>query len=183
MKKTITLSILTFVWTLLLNGQTCDRFFPTTITYDDDFLDLHYDNFSTGNHYKIHHRDPVPGETVNTDLNVIDIKKPIIVIEGYDISFYESCDDIYDHYINYGGLGDNLRANGYDIITFNLSAPMAALQPNALIFANFIEFINENKTGDEELIIMGVSMGGLITRYALTYMEENNIQHQPHIRS
>jgi hypothetical protein len=183
MKKLILQFFLSLFLSNLVQGQNCDRLFETTITYDDDFLDLHYDNFSTGNHYKIHHRDPAPGETVNTDLSVIDIKKPIIVIEGYDIFFQESCDDIYEHYINYrdptrGYLGDNLRANGYDIITYNLAYPMAALQPNALIFANFLQFINENKTGDEELIIMGVSMGGLISRYALTYMEENDIQHQ-----
>ena len=85
---------------------------------------------------------------------------------------------IYENYFNYNGLGDHLRSEGYDIITFNLSAPMAAIQPNALLFANFIEYINNNKAGNEELIILGVSMGGLITRYALTYMEENNMQHQ-----
>jgi hypothetical protein len=173
--KRIILAILALVFTVLIYGQNCDRFFETSITYNNDFLDLHYNNASLGNHFKIFHRT---NESVNTSTSVIDIKKPIIVIEGYDIFFDESCDEIYRHYINYGGLGDNLRANGYDIITFNLSYPMAALQPNALIFANFLEFINENKTGDEELIIMGVSMGGLITRYALTYMEENNIQHQ-----
>lgn len=175
MKKLIALLIFVFILTDLMYGQTCDRYFSTTITYNNDLLDLHYDNASFGNHFKIFHRT---NESVNTNSSVIDIKKPIIVIEGYDIFFQESCDDIYDNYINYAGLGNNLRAKGYDIITFNLSYPMAALQPNALIFTNFIDFINENKTGNEELIVMGVSMGGLITRYALSYMEKYNRQHQ-----
>jgi len=166
---------MTNVLMIFAQNNSCNRFFTTQITYNDDFLDLHYNNTTVGNDYKIFHRT---NENVNTDLNILDIKKPIIVIEGYDIFYTESCQEIYDHYINYDDLGDDLRAEGYDIITFNLSYPMAAIQPNALIFANFIDFINNNKTGNEELIIMGVSMGGLIARYALTYMEEKNMQHQ-----
>lgn len=151
MKKFTIILILIKIPLTFLYGQTCDRYFETTITYDNDSLDLHYDNTSMGNYFKIYHRDPAPGETINTDLSVIDIKKPIIIIEGYDIFFDESCDRIYNHYINYGGLGNNLRADGYDIITYNLSAPMVAIQLNALIFANFIDSINRSKSGEEEL--------------------------------
>jgi hypothetical protein len=71
---------------------------------------------------------------------VIDIKKPIIIIEGYDIFSDEHCKKIYDHYINNEDnnfLGTNLRANAYDIITYNLLQPMVALQLNAIVFANF----------------------------------------------
>lgn len=177
MKKIISVIVFTIVNVLISFAQnsSCDRLFTSQITYNDDFLDLHYNNTTVGNYYKIFHRT---NESVNTSLNIIDVKKPIIIIEGYDIFHTESCQEIYDHYINYDDFGDDLRAEGYDIITFNLSAPMASIQPNALLFANFIEFINNNKVGDGELIILGVSMGGLITRYALTYMEENNMQHQ-----
>src|SRR3972149_1835690 len=176
--KKLFIALIYFVVLLpCVKGQTCDRLFETTLTYHNEFLNIHYDNVVTGNYYKIFHRT-TPGETVNTSLGVIDIKRPIIVIEGYDIFYQESCDEIYADYITYSNLGDNLRYNGFDIITYNLSAPTAALQPNALVFAKFIEFINGHKTGDEELIIMGASMGGLLTRYALTYMEQHDIQHQ-----
>jgi len=167
------------IFSVIVKGQnTCDRYFSTKLTYHNNSLNLHYDNVTTGNDYRIFYRT---NEPVNTNLNVIDIKKPIIIIEGYDIMDEESCQEIYDHYINnYDNnfLGAYLRANGYDIITYNLSVPSAALQPNALVFANFIDFINQNKTGNEELIIMGISMGGLLARYALTYMEQQGRQHQ-----
>ncbi len=156
----------------------CNRIFVTELNYDNDFFNIHYENYRVANKFRIFHRtnEPVP-----PDSTTLDIKKPIIIIEGYDIFQYEDCLDIYRHYFNNqtnNYIGDNLRAQGYDIITYNLSKPMQAIEVNALVFADFIEFINKNKTGDEELIIIGVSMGGLISRYALTYMEQNNRQHQ-----
>ncbi len=168
-----------FTFSIFVKGQsTCNRYFSTQLTYHNNSLNEHYDNVAAGNYYHIFHRT---NEVVNTDLSVIDIKKPIIIIEGYDILDGESCTNIYNHYINNPDnnfLGTSLKANGYDIITYNISQPTAALQPNAIVFAHFIDFINKNKTGNEELIIMGISMGGLLTRYALTYMEQNNMQHQ-----
>jgi hypothetical protein len=43
---------------------------------------------------------------------------------------------------------------------------------------DFIQKINAEKTSDNELIIAGASMGGLVVRYALTYMEYYGIDHQ-----
>jgi len=85
---------------------------------------------------------------------------------------------IHDLYINRYGAGTQLRNQGYDIITYNITSPIISIDVNAKLFAKFIQFVNNQKEGDEEIIIMGVSMGGLVTRHALTYMEENNIQHQ-----
>lgn len=101
MKKLISILIFTIVNVLITFAQnsSCDRFFTTQITFNDNFLDLHYNNATVGNYYKIFHRT-TPGENVNTDLNEIDIKKPIIVVEGCDIFQDESCQAIYDNYIN-----------------------------------------------------------------------------------
>ena len=114
----------------------------------------------------------------SNNCSVEDIIKPIIIVEGYDIFNDLDNDDIYSEYLNKHGAGDQLRAQGYDIISLNITAPSVSLQENALILENFINFINAQKSSEEELIIMGVSMGGILTRYALTHMESNSIDHQ-----
>jgi len=47
-----------------------------------------------------------------------------------------------------------------------------------MVFVELINFINSEKVGSEELVIIGPSMGGLISRYGLAYMEENSIPHE-----
>lgn len=44
--------------------------------------------------------------------------------------------------------------------------------------AELIKEVNLQKQGDNELVVMGRSGGGLLARYALAYLEENNINHQ-----
>jgi hypothetical protein len=51
------------------------------------------------------------------------------------------------------------------------------IQRNAMVFAELIQTINAQKVGGEELVVIGPSMGGLISRYALSYMEQNSIAH------
>ena len=46
-----------------------------------------------------------------------------------------------------------------------------------MLLLKLIQKVNEKKVGTEENIIVGASMGGLITRYALAYMEKNNLPH------
>ena len=50
------------------------------------------------------------------------------------------------------------------------------LRENAMLLVELIKLINNSKVGDENIVI-GPSMGGLISRYALNYMESQNIDH------
>jgi len=57
------------------------------------------------------------------------------------------------------------------------------MERNAMLLIDLINTLNgpvENggKVGNEELVIIGPSMGGLISRYALNYMENNAIDHE-----
>ncbi|MDG5492856.1 T9SS type A sorting domain-containing protein [Psychroserpens sp. SPM9] len=45
------------------------------------------------------------------------------------------------------------------------------IERNAMLLVDLINTLNADKVGDEELVIIGPSMGGLISRYALNYME------------
>lgn len=47
------------------------------------------------------------------------------------------------------------------------------IERNAMILVRLIEIINSQKVGNEGNVIIGPSMGGLISRYALSYMESD----------
>lgn len=72
---------------------------------------------------------------------------------------------------------DSLHAEGYDIIMLDFVDGADYIQRNAFLLVELIEQINANKIGNEPNVIIGASMGGQIVRYALSYMENNNIPH------
>ena len=51
------------------------------------------------------------------------------------------------------------------------------IERNAMLLVELIKSINNSKVGNEKNIVIGPSMGGLISRYALGYMESQNIDH------
>jgi len=124
-------------------------------------------------------------------LDVVDgvLDKPIIVIDGFDPGDGRDISMLYSGLdFDGGNLADILRAEGFDFVALN--APLYTtdgkdidggadyIQRNAMVLIELIEFINSQKVGDEELVIIGPSMGGLIARYGLTYMEQNGMDHE-----
>ncbi len=121
------------------------------------------------------------------------LDKPIIICDGFDPEDTRDISTIY----GIGDFGnptqnifDNLRDLGADIVVLNfpnytrsddgaeIQGGADYIERNGLVLVNLIETINTDKTGNNELIVVGPSMGGLITRYALTYMEQNAMDHQ-----
>ncbi len=136
------------------------------------------------------------------------LDNPVIVIDGFD--FYEGdeqdgtdVNDIYNDFLEYNdendNLGDDLRNQGFDIITLNFTRYIADTIPhpnfpfidiykiinggtdyierNAMVLIDLIEQINSCKMGSNPIKIIGFSMGGLVARYALRFMELNGIPH------
>lgn len=85
----------------------------------------------------------------------------------------------------------SLKDDGYDVIIVNhpqytssvgmeVNGGADYIERNALTHVSLYKHINElliENNSDEELVIIGPSMGGQISRYALAYMEANNIDH------
>jgi len=121
--------------------------------------------------------------------NVLD--KPIILIDGFDPGDTRDINGMYA-LLDYNGnnIADELRDEGFDFVLLNFPIYTRAsdnvevdggsdyIQRNAMILAELISQINAQKTGNEELVVIGPSMGGLISRYALKYMEDNSLAHQ-----
>ncbi|MFZ4796426.1 MAG: T9SS type A sorting domain-containing protein, partial [Bacteroidia bacterium] len=51
------------------------------------------------------------------------------------------------------------------------------IQRNAFLVEELINRVNTNKQGNEQITIIGHSSGAIIARYALAYMEANNLTH------
>lgn len=122
------------------------------------------------------------------------LDKPIIVVDGFDPGDTRDIPGIYN-LLNYDdpingpqNLADFVRGEGFDVIILNAPQYVSNGTPidgggdyierNAMVLVELIEIINNQKVGSEELVIIGPSMGGLISRYALNFMENNNIDHQ-----
>jgi hypothetical protein len=118
------------------------------------------------------------------------LDKPIFLLDGFDPGDSRSTAIIYN-LLNYGTTGQNLatdlRAQGFDIIILNFptyTQPTTSdvidggadyIQRNAMVFVELLNQINAQKVGSEKNVVIGPSMGGLIARYALRYMEMNSL--------
>ena len=122
---------------------------------------------------------------LDTNNGILD--KPIIILDGFDPGNSRGIGDIYAS-LSFGGanLADILRNEGFDIIILNAPIYTTAgklidggsdyIQRNAMVLIALIEKVNTDKLGDEEIVVLGPSMGGLIGRYGLSYMESNNLE-------
>ena len=127
---------------------------------------------------------------LDTTTGILD--KPIFLVDGFDPGDSRNSTAIYQS-LNYGtgqNLADDLRAQGFDVVILNFpvyTRPSTTtvvdggadfIQRNAFILVELINQINAQKVGSEQNVVIGPSMGGLISRYALRYMEMNSLDHQ-----
>lgn len=119
------------------------------------------------------------------------LDKPVFLVDGFDPGDSRNISTLYAS-LNYGtnqNLADFLRSQGFDIVLLNfptytrpntttvVDGGVDFIQRNAFILVTLINQINAQKVGNQKNVVIGPSMGGLISRYALRYMEMNNLNH------
>ena len=118
------------------------------------------------------------------------LTNPIIILNGIDPFYNRTVDVIYNGLIesDFNGFGTHLREQGYDIVIMDYYDSLDLVQRNALALVDLIERINGDHPsspashgildGEAPIhAIIGPSLGSLIGRWALLYMENNNMQH------
>ena len=117
------------------------------------------------------------------------LDRPVIVLDGFDPGDGRGIGALYAS-LSYGGqnLADELRNLGFDIVVLNapnyvtdgyeIGGGGDFIQRNAMVLIALIQELNTQKQGEEELVVLGPSMGGLIARYALAYMEQEGLPHE-----
>lgn len=79
------------------------------------------------------------------------------------------------------GLFDFLNNDGYDVIYVDFRQGTGFIENNAMVLVEVIKSVQQKLNACyscEEISVLGASMGGLVSRYALLYMEQNNIPHK-----
>lgn len=120
-----------------------------------------------------------------------EIRKPVILIEGFDSGledyglltwetmstgrFFDGAGNpIYEHLAQMPDLFEDMKNAGYDLILVDFKDGKDYIQNNGLAVVKLIQWVNselEANGSDEELVVMGASMGGLIARWALRQVE------------
>ncbi len=130
--------------------------------------------------------EPYLGESAVYDLYTFlgngnsQITKPILFVEGFDIGDILGWEEIYA-LLNQQNLAPTLLAAGYDITIMNFGDATDYIQRNGFALVSAIERIKMERSGSEPLIVAGASMGGLVGRFGLAWMENNAMDHETRI--
>lgn len=152
--------------------------------------------YGTGDYYTTHGFGKAYIKYSNPNDPVL--RKPIIIVEGLDTHNYNTT-DVNSTLPQLGDFGwpqmynrepnrwpqmqqmpillDQLTADGFDIILLDFWSGADYIQRNAFVLVKLIQQINSVKSGNSPNIVLGASMGGQVARYALAYMERNNMPH------
>ena len=139
-----------------------------------------YNNSTASGEYQIF-------RSYSNSINISELRKTFIFVEGYDSKNEFSIDYIkniiykYNYFPEEGivaRLGQRINNADYDIVILNFDNGADYIQRNAFLLIELINQINASKPNNEEIVVAGFSMGGLVARYALTYMEEHNMNHE-----
>jgi hypothetical protein len=69
--------------------------------------------------------------------------------------------------------GTKLHQQGHDVVVLGYDSRSAPIADNADVAIECIQKVKEDRTGNAPLVVGGLSMGGLVTRYALAKMEKD----------
>jgi triacylglycerol esterase/lipase EstA (alpha/beta hydrolase family) len=101
---------------------------------------------------------------------------PVVVIEGFDLDNTMGWDELYA-LLDQQDLIETLRADGFDAVVLDFTDATVPVEENGLLVATLIQQVQEQVAPPTTLALIGASMGGLCSRYALSWLES---QGQPH---
>lgn len=104
------------------------------------------------------------------------ISNPVLIIEGFDIDNTMGWEYIYG-IMNQEGMIETLSTRGLDAVVLDFTDATDYIQRNSFVAVELIEQLNSVIPAGADIAVVGASMGGLVGRYALAYMESNNLDH------
>jgi len=133
---------------------------------DSDFL----------NYEEIYHYGKASGDihffTSNDGFN-----KPVIVVEGLDIKNRIDCYDIVSQLQAQQPIISELNAQEKDVVIVDFDNSKRLIEENGVLLSKIIGIVNDLKEGDHSNAVIGLSMGGLVSRFALARYEHYKGSH------
>lgn len=107
------------------------------------------------------------------------VENPIVVVEGFDFNNDLDADELYE-LLDQEGLIETMRAMSFDVVVLNFTDATDYIQRNAFLLVELLATVESLVDPSLEYPLVGASMGGLVSRYALAYMETTGITHRVH---
>ncbi|MBP6625404.1 MAG: T9SS type A sorting domain-containing protein, partial [Chitinophagaceae bacterium] len=104
--------------------------------------------------------------------------KVVIYLEGIDPLEQRNADQIYSEMIQSEEVAQ-LRNHGYTFVVVNWKNSMDDISDNAHRVVELLNYLKCQADDPLPYVLIGESMGGLVGKYALLYMESNQYQNDP----
>ncbi len=108
--------------------------------------------------------------------------RPVVFVEGFDVyaddpARRRTWQDIYE-LLAEEGFAETLLAARRGIVILKLHDAADYVQRNAFALVDLLATLDAELPRRGDVVVVGPSMGGLIGRYALAYMEQNGLPHR-----
>jgi hypothetical protein len=110
-----------------------------------------------------------PDHTVLTD--------PVLVVEGFDLDNSMDWPELYT-LLNQEALVESLLARGQDAVVLDFTDATDYIQRNAFVFTELLAQVEGAIEPGRNVAVVGASMGGLVARYGLAWLEANAVPHR-----
>ena len=104
----------------------------------------------------------------SSEENLLDF--PFILVAGFDPDIFNSSDHEFYYFVG-KELIDKIHSVGGDVLIYDYADGAIDIAENAQYVKNAVNYINSIKIGNTRIILGGVSMGGVVCRYALAEAE------------
>ncbi|MEM9981613.1 MAG: hypothetical protein AAF734_03885, partial [Bacteroidota bacterium] len=160
---------------------------PTTFRYSSAAPDVIWDlNAASGYEDEEGHFKAATGKAyISYGCGNGQLTKPLIVLQGFTPQGFEEFEVTYGDFISrlstdypFSTLKEDLENAGYDLIYLEYDNGTDYIQRNAFLLEALINRVNNAKISNEPIMMIGISMGGLVARYALAGMEARFKDHE-----
>lgn len=110
----------------------------------------------------------------------IALTNPVVISEGFDLDNSMFWDELYA-LLDQQNMVENMRTMGYDAVVLNYTDATTYIEANAYLVEALIDRVNQTLGNGRSTALIGPSMGGLTTRFALAHMEASGREH--HVRT
>ncbi len=104
------------------------------------------------------------------------IVNQVVVVEGFDTDNSMDWDELYA-LLDQQGLIETLRGDGFDCVVLNFADATDDVQRNGFVVAELIAQVRAGLPAGATMAVVGASMGGLCSRWALAWMEQHGVPH------
>lgn len=102
------------------------------------------------------------------------LTNPVVVVEGFDLDDSMGWDVLYEM-LNQEQLLETLRAEGFDAVVLDFASATAPIQRNAFVLTELLGMVRAAVGPQRTSALIGASMGGLVSRYALGWLAQQQI--------